>query len=141
MTCFTSSRGGIFTWPEVVAFTDAYFDPKRGPMPSCGTPFRPEIASPSVTGFAIDAIRECRTQLKWLMEQGGSGSDQVNAERRLKEAGEARSVLELFQKNLKRLCAVLRVCLPRSPFDDYDMERLCCLCSSPAASAAGRGTG
>ena len=34
------------------------------------------------------------------MEQGGSGSDQANAERRLKEAGEARSVLELFKKNL-----------------------------------------
>jgi len=59
------------------------------------------------------------------MEQGGSGSDQANAERRLKEAGEARSVLELFKKNLNGYVRFYEFVSQITSFDDYDMERLC----------------
>ncbi|MDY7766761.1 type I restriction endonuclease subunit R [Aeromonas caviae] len=116
---------GIFTWPEVVAFTDAYFDPNRGADAFLrhAVPARDRFAKRY--RLAIDAIRECRTQLKWLMEHGGSGSDQVNAERRLKEAGEARSVLELFKKNLNGYVRFYEFVSQITPFDDYDMERLC----------------
>lgn len=116
---------GIYTWPEVVAFTDAYFDPKRGADAFLrhAVPARDRFAKRY--RLAIDAIRECRTQLKWLMEQGGSGSDQANAERRLKEAGEARSVLELFKKNLNGYVRFYEFVSQITSFDDYDMERLC----------------
>lgn len=116
---------GIFTWPEVVAFTDAYFDPKRGADAFLrhAVPARDRFAKRY--RLAIDVIRECRIQLKWLLEQGGSGSDQANAERRLKEAGEARSVLELFKKNLNGYVRFYEFVSQITPFDDYDMERLC----------------
>ncbi|MFM5035410.1 type I restriction endonuclease subunit R [Aeromonas media] len=115
---------GIYTWPEVVAFTDAYFDPKRGADAFLrhAVPARDRFAKRY--RLATDAIRECRSQLKWLIEQGGGASEQANAERRLKEAGEARSVLELFKKNLNGYVRFYEFVSQITPFDDHDMERL-----------------
>ncbi|MFM5687547.1 type I restriction endonuclease subunit R, partial [Aeromonas caviae] len=81
---------GIFTWSEVEAFSDAYFDPKRG------AEALPGYIKPAVERFtkryklASEAVRECRQMLKRIEREGGSATDKVNAERRVKEATEAR---------------------------------------------------
>ena len=115
---------GIFTWNEVVAFTDAYFDPKRGQEAMLGY-IKPAVDRFSKRyGFTTETIRECRRMLK-LVEQGGSATDKANAERRLKEAGEARSELDIFKKDLNGYVRFYEFVSQITAFDDYEMERLC----------------
>ncbi|MEH8248464.1 MULTISPECIES: type I restriction endonuclease subunit R [Aeromonas] len=115
---------GIFMWPEVVAFCDAYFDPKRGQEAMLG------YARPALDRFrkryqlATETIRECRRMLK-LASAGGTAVDKVNAEQRLKEAEEARSVLDLFKKDLSGYVRFYEFVSQITAFDDHDMERLC----------------
>ncbi|MCD8559765.1 MAG: hypothetical protein LRY75_13325, partial [Shewanella xiamenensis] len=75
-------------------------------------------------GFTTETIRECRRMLK-LVEQGGSATDKANAERRLKEAGEARSELDIFKKDLNGYVRFYEFVSQITAFDDYEMERLC----------------
>ncbi|MGY3852389.1 type I restriction endonuclease subunit R [Aeromonas aquatilis] len=116
---------GIFTWSEVEAFSDAYFDPKRG------TEALPGYIKPAVERFtkryklASEAVRECRQMLKRIEREGGSATDKVNAERRVKEATEARGELDLFKKDLNSYVRFYEFVSQITAFDDESLERLC----------------
>ncbi|QMD51275.1 DEAD/DEAH box helicase family protein [Citrobacter sp. RHB35-C21] len=116
---------GIFTWSEVESFTDAYFDPKRGPESLTG------YIKPAVDRFskryklASEAIRESRRMLKDIELEGGSKTDKVNAERRVTEAAEARAELDLFKKDLNSYIRFYEFVSQITSFDDQDLERLC----------------
>ncbi|WP_429215333.1 type I restriction endonuclease subunit R [Aeromonas veronii] len=116
---------GIFTWSEVEAFSDAYFDPKRG------AEALPGYIKPAVERFtkryklASEAVRECRQMLKRIEREGGSATDKVNAERRVKEATEARGELDLFKKDLNSYVRFYEFVSQITAFDDESLERLC----------------
>ena len=116
---------GIFTWSEVEAFSDAYFDPKRGAQAL------PGYIKPAVERFtkryklASEAVRECRQMLKRIEREGGSATDKVNAERRVKEATEARGELDLFKKDLNSYVRFYEFVSQITAFDDESLERLC----------------
>lgn len=116
---------GIFTWNEVVAFSDAYFDPQRGAESLLG------YIKPAVERFskryklASEAVRECRKMLKIIQQDGGSTTDKVNAERRLNEATEARSELDLVKKDLNSYIRFYEFVSQITAFDDQELERLC----------------
>lgn len=115
---------GIFTWNEVEAFSEAYFDPQRG------AESLPGYIKPAVDRFskryklATEAIRECRKMLK-AIEQGGTDTDKVNAERRVSEATEARAELDLVKKDLNSYIRFYEFVSQITPFDDQELERLC----------------
>ncbi|MBA2797140.1 type I restriction endonuclease subunit R [Aeromonas veronii] len=116
---------GIFTWSEVEAFSDAYFDPKRG------AEALPGYIKPAVERFtkryklASEAVRECRQMLKRIEREGGSATDKINAERRVKEATEARGELDLFKKDLNSYVRFYEFVSQITAFDDESLERLC----------------
>ncbi|KVJ92385.1 type I restriction endonuclease subunit R [Enterobacter asburiae] len=116
---------GIFTWSEVESFTDAYFDPKRGPESLTG------YIKPAVDRFSkrykivSEAIRESRKILKVIELEGGSKTDKVNAERRVTEAAEARAELDLFKKDLNSYIRFYEFVSQITLFDDQELERLC----------------
>ncbi|MGL4616594.1 MAG: type I restriction endonuclease subunit R [Shewanella sp.] len=116
---------GIFTWNEVEAFSDAYFDPKRGAQSL------PGYIKPAIERFskryklACEAVRECRQMLKRIEREGGSATDKVNGERRVKEATEARSELDLFKKDLNSYVRFYEFVSQITAFDDESLERLC----------------
>ena len=105
--------------------SDAYFDPKRGQEAMLG------YAKPALDRFkkryslATETLRECRRQLKLVELGGGSATDKANAERRLKEAAEARSELDIFKKDLNGYVRFYEFVSQITAFDDHDMERLC----------------
>ncbi|MFS2221019.1 type I restriction endonuclease subunit R [Pantoea sp. B65] len=116
---------GIFTWNEVEAFSDAYFDPLRGAESLLG------YIKPAVERFskryklASEAVRECRKMLKIIQQDGGSTTDKVNAERRLNEATEARNELDLVKKDLNSYIRFYEFVSQITSFDDQELERLC----------------
>ncbi|KTA85922.1 type I restriction endonuclease subunit R [Aeromonas salmonicida] len=123
--CHKLKAVGIFTWSEVEAFSDAYFDPKRGQEAFLG------YAKPAVDRFSkrykltSEAVRECRQMLKTIEREGGSATDRVNAERRVKEATEARAELDLFKKDLNSYVRFYEFVSQITAFDDQELERLC----------------
>ncbi|MGL5452617.1 MAG: type I restriction endonuclease subunit R [Aeromonas sp.] len=116
---------GIFNWSEVVAFSDAYFDPKRGAQSL------PGYIKPAVERFtkryrlACEALRECRQMLKRIERENGSATDKANGERAVKEASEARSELDLFKKDLGSYVRFYEFVSQITDFDDGELERLC----------------
>ncbi|MBM7455265.1 type I restriction enzyme R subunit [Oceanisphaera litoralis] len=116
---------GIFNWNEVTAFADAYFDPKRGQEAMLS------YAKPALERFrkrytlATDSLRECRRMLKLIEREGGSATDKTNAERRVKEAEEARSELDIFKKDLNSYVRFYEFVSQITPFDDGELEQLC----------------
>lgn len=118
-------EAGIFIWSEVEAFSDAYFDPKRG------AEALPGYIKPAVERFskryklACEALRECRQMLKRIERESGSATDKVNAERRVKEVAEARGELDLFKKDLNSYVRFYEFVSQITAFDDQELERLC----------------
>ena len=116
---------GIFNWNEVTAFADAYFDPKRGQetMLSYVKPARDRFKKRYT--LATDSLRECRRMLKLIEREGGSAIDKTNAERRVKEAEEARSELDIFKKDLNSYVRFYEFVSQITPFDEPELEQLC----------------
>ncbi|WP_346351515.1 DEAD/DEAH box helicase family protein [Oceanimonas sp. AH20CE76] len=116
---------GIFNWNEVVAFADAYFDPKRGQEAMLS------YARPALERFkrrytlATESLRECRRMLKLIEREGGSATDKTNAERRVKEAEEARSELDIFKKDLNSYVRFYEFVSQITPFNEAELEQLC----------------
>jgi len=123
--CHKLKATGIFQWSEVVAFAEAYFDPKRGPegMLAHAKPARDRFVKR--WQHATDALRECRRMLKAVETEGGSATDRVNAEQRVKAAEEARAELDLFKKDLNSYVRFYEFVSQITPFDDADLEQLC----------------
>ncbi|WP_207061778.1 type I restriction endonuclease subunit R [Motiliproteus sp. SC1-56] len=113
----------IINWPEVEAFADAYFDPKRG-----GQALTAYI-KPAVDRFshryrhAVEDLRQARAQLKEI-KRNGSEAEQANAERCVKEAEENRNSLDLFKKDLKSYIRFYEFVSQVVPFEDPELERL-----------------
>jgi type I restriction enzyme R subunit len=117
----------IINWHEVVAFADAYFDPKRGAEALTG------YIRPSVDRFthryrhANESLRQARAQLK-LIKKGGTDADKANAERCVKEAEQNRDSLDLFKKDVNSYIRFYEFVSQIIPFDDAELEQLNVFC-------------
>ncbi|WP_421910451.1 type I restriction endonuclease subunit R [Marinobacter sp.] len=112
---------------EVIAFSDAYFDPKRG-----GAALTNYI-KPSVDRFklrykhAAETLKEARTQLKNI-NRTGSDTEKANAERYVKEAEENRSSLDLFKKDLQSYVRFYEFISQIVPFESQELEQMNVFC-------------
>ncbi|USD35986.1 type I restriction endonuclease subunit R [Ferrimonas sp. SCSIO 43195] len=112
---------------EVIAFADAYFDPKRGAEALTG------YIKPAVDRYskryrhANETLREARKQLK-LLGLEGTDTDRANAERSVKMAEEARSELDIFKKDVNSFIRFYEFVSQISPFQDVELEQLNVYC-------------
>ena len=117
----------IINWNEVVAFADAYFDPKRG------ADALTSYIKPSVDRFvhryrhAIEAVRQARAQLKEITKHGND-TEKANAERCVKEAEEVRNELDLFKKDVQSYIRFYEFISQIVPFEDQELEKLNVFC-------------
>lgn len=118
---------GIIRQHEVQAFSEAYFDPRRGEEVLAG------YMRPAVDRFrhqykhATESLREARRQLKLLGDKA-SDSDKANAERSVKMAEETRSGLDIFKKNVNSFVRFYEFVSQITAFDDLELERLNVFC-------------
>jgi len=81
------------------------------------------LYQPAVDSFskryklATEAIQECRKMLR-AIEQGGTDTAKMNAERRVSDATEARAELDLVKKDLNSYIRFYEFVLQIIPFDD-----------------------
>ena len=114
----------IINWPEVVAFSDAYFDPKRGQ--SALTHF----IKPSVDRYtqrfrhARGVLKDAMIQLNRLEKSGACEADLINAQRCVKEAETSLNSLDLFKKDLNSYVRFYEFISQIIPFEDAELEQL-----------------
>lgn len=117
----------IIQWPEVVSFSDAYFDPKRSAEDLT------RYIKPAVDRFVgryrhtTEALREARAQLKDI-SQHGNDTEKINAERCVKEAEENRNSLDLLKKDVQSYIRFYEFISQIVPFEDQELERLNVFC-------------
>ena len=117
----------IINLSEVAAFSDAYFDPKRGAATLT------HYIKPSVDRFtqryrhATEVLREARSQLREITNSG-SDTEKANAERSVKEAEENRDSLDLFKKDVQSYIRFYEFVSQIVPFEDPELEQLNVFC-------------
>ncbi|WP_083451899.1 type I restriction endonuclease subunit R [Photorhabdus heterorhabditis] len=113
----------IWQWNEVTNFSDAYFDPKRGPEALT------TYCKPAVDRFtkryrsAIDVLRDALSTLEQA-KQSGDKTWQVNCERSLNQAREAKDVLDTFKKDMNSFTRFYEFASQIVDLHDEDLERL-----------------
>ena len=113
----------IFRWEEVEAFADAFFDPKQT-QDKLNYHVRPAVDRykeryKSATQALQDAQREER-QAKMNGDEVGA----ANANRAVQSAGEEKSVLDLFRKDLGSFVRYYEFISQIVALDDRDLEKL-----------------
>ena len=102
----------IWQWHEVINFSDAYFDPKRGPEALTG------YCKPAVDRFthryrsAMDVLRGALSTLEDA-KKSGDETWRVNCERSVKQAREAKDVLDTFKKDMNSFIRFYILTIPR----------------------------
>ncbi len=114
---------GIYTWSEVEAFVEAYNDKKVNQAKLSN------ICKPAVERFnvrykeASKVLTLAQAELKKAKDEG-NGKKIKFAENSVKNAKEARDVLEVFKKDLMSFCRFYEFSSQIVDFDDIDLEKL-----------------
>ncbi|WP_298441409.1 DEAD/DEAH box helicase family protein [uncultured Ferrimonas sp.] len=114
---------GIYRWSEVESFVEAYND-KR----STGAKLA-NICKPAVDRFQV-RYKEATLVLKAAQKELNKAKDDNNdkaikfAENSVKNAKEARDILEVFKKDLIGFCRFYGFTSQIVDFDDFDLEKL-----------------
>jgi type I restriction enzyme R subunit len=114
---------GIYNWSEVEAFVDAYND-KRAKQSKLAN-----ICKPAVERFNVrykDATQVLNLAQSELNKAKAEANDKKIkfAENSVKNAKEARDVLEIFKKDLNSFCRFYEFSSQIVDFDDLDLEKL-----------------
>ncbi|HHA1657215.1 TPA: type I restriction endonuclease subunit R [Enterobacter hormaechei subsp. xiangfangensis] len=113
----------IWQWHEVINFSDAYFDPKRGPEALTG------YCKPAVDRFthryrsAMDVLRGALSTLEDA-KKSGDETWRVNCERSVKQAREAKDVLDTFKKDMNSFIRFYEFASQIVDLADEELERL-----------------
>ncbi|WP_196140646.1 type I restriction endonuclease subunit R [Aliikangiella sp. G2MR2-5] len=114
---------GIYQWSEVENFVEAYND-KRSKQDKLAN-----ICKPAVDRFAIrykeatDVLNIAKAELD-KAKQSNNDKQIKHAENSVKNAKEARDVLEIFKKDLNSFCRFYEFSSQIVDFDDFDLEKL-----------------
>jgi len=113
----------IFTWQEVEAFAEAFFDPnkKQDKLNYFTRPAKDRYRARYQS--TVEAMRSAQQDERQAKMKG----DEValaNAQRALKAAGEEKSVLDTFRKDLGSFVRFYEFISQIVPFDDADLEKL-----------------
>jgi len=113
----------IYTWSEVEAFANAFFDPKQT-QDKLSYHTRPAVDRFRTRyRHALEAIRTAQREEREA-QQAGDSVRLANVRRALKAAGEDKEALDLFKKNLGSFVRFYEFISQIVPFDDRDLERL-----------------
>lgn len=113
----------IYTWEEVEAFADAFFDPKKKQDRLS------YLTRPAVDRYrsrhreTMDAIKRAEQEQREA-EDVGNAIQLQNARRALKRAGEDKDALDLFKKNLGTFVRYYEFISQIVELDDPDLEKL-----------------
>lgn len=113
----------IYHWEEVVAFSQAFFDPKAGASKLAYHcyPARERFASRYAHAF------ETRQEAEGQLAQARRNQDRAGiarGEQAVKEAGKAVDRLDLFRKNLQSFVRLYEFLSQIVPYDDPELEQL-----------------
>ncbi len=114
---------GIYTWSEVERFVEAYNDKKVNQAKLSN------ICKPAVERFNVrykEASRVLTLAQSELQKAKNEGNDKKIkfAENSVKNAKEARDILEVFKKDLMSFCRYYEFSSQIVDFDDVDLEKL-----------------
>lgn len=115
---------GIYSWDEVTAFAEAFFDPeaKQARLNHACRPAQDRFKA------QYDDAQERIQRAQSEARQASDNDDEhgrKRAEHELKEAGEARDTLDTFRKDLQSFVRAYEFLSQIIFYDDSDLERLC----------------
>lgn len=115
---------GIYHWPEVEAFSKAFFDPKA-PASSLSYYCRPaQDRFKQRYQLTLEQLQTWK-EARHIAEQSGDDKGLKRAEQELKDAGTTRDELDLFRKNLQSFVRTYEFLSQIVTFDDPELEQLC----------------
>ncbi|ACL71695.1 type I site-specific restriction-modification system, R subunit [Thioalkalivibrio sulfidiphilus HL-EbGr7] len=113
----------IFRWEEVEAFADAFFDPKKT-QDKLNYHVRPAVDRYRERyKSAIQALQDAQRQERQA-DMSGDEVGAANARRAVQSAGEEKSVLDLFRKDLGSFVRFYEFISQIVALDDRDLEKL-----------------
>ena len=113
----------IYTWTEVEAFANAFFDPKQT-QDKLNYHVKPAVDRYRDRYQTVIADIKAARQAEQHAKQAGDKIGQENATKALKTAGEAKDTLDLFKKNLGAFVRFYEFMSQIVDYDDKDLERL-----------------
>ena len=118
------NESGIYTWSEVEAFANAFFDPKAksARLTNACQPAKDRFKTRY--DDAQKQMQEARKQAREA-ERKGDERAQKRAEHDLKQAGEQRDALDTFRKDLQSFVRAYEFLSQIVFYDDRDLEQLC----------------
>lgn len=115
---------GIYHWPEVEAFSKAFFDPKASAA-SLSYHCRPAQERFSQRYKSILDQLHTWQEARQVAKFNGDDKGLKRAEQELKDAGTTRDELDLFRKNLASFVRTYEFLSQIIHFDDAELEQLC----------------
>jgi type I restriction enzyme R subunit len=113
----------IYTWQEVGAFADAFFDPKQT-QDKLSYHTRPAVDRYRDRYKSVVAdIKEAR-RAEREANQAGDTVQSVNISKQLKQLGEEKDALDLFKKNLGTFVRFYEFMSQIVDYDDRELEQL-----------------
>ncbi|PAV27539.1 type I restriction enzyme R subunit [Tamilnaduibacter salinus] len=115
---------GIYTWDEVTAYANAFFDPdaRQARLNHACRPAKDRFRARYED--AQTRMDRAKAEAKQA-EENGDEHGLKRAEHELKEAGEARDALDTFRKDLQSYVRAYEFLSQIIFYDDADLERLC----------------
>lgn len=114
----------IYHWQEVVAFAEAFFDPKAAAskLSYYCQPARERFATRYKA--TLEDIRVWRDARR-TAEKNGDKAGLQKAEKELKDAGESKDALDIFRKRLQSFVRAYEFLSQIVHYDDRELEQLC----------------